>query len=137
MEQGIERALAYHRRDRDPQFRDDWESARQDWLDSVEYDSLGDRAMTEPGMPGVIAALAILKAYRPQYRETVQAAPSQQAPALTQINLILGTAEGRKLAERLSLQLSAGAGARTYEAPGAPNTDATEGVSVAGTQEQG
>ena len=109
-EAGISRDTPYNRRETDPVFAAAWAEAREAWLDSLEYDSLGRIAHSErQGMPSVIAALALLKAYRPQFREVWQsrnqAEPAQVTTINQQLNVILSTADGRKLAASISRQL--------------------------------
>jgi len=101
---GVSRRTAYDSREGNPEFRRAWDDARETYLDSLEGD-LGRQGLEDRGMPAVVAKLAVLKAYRPQYRDdrginiTVNQAPQQQ------LNVLLGSHEGRKLLEALTLRL--------------------------------
>ena len=126
---GITRRTLYDARNRYPGFADAWDNAQERCIDSVEWGSTGllGRARTEKGMPGVIANLAILKAHRSAlYKDQAPAAQVQPGTVIQQLNVVLGTAEGRKLAEQLSLQLQAQAKESAREG-GYPLLDSGEG----------
>jgi len=115
---GISRQAAYQARDEYPDFGRAWEQAQQAYLDGLEGD-LGRQGLEDRGMPAVVAKLAVLKAYRPQYRDdrgvniTVNQAPQQQ------LNVLLSSHEGRKLLEAMTLRLH-GQGAEHDPAPSLP-----------------
>ena len=56
---------AYEWRKADPEFRAAWDQAIEDSTDTLEA-SLYERALSAPGMPGVISTIALLKARRPE-----------------------------------------------------------------------
>lgn len=59
------RSTIYGWRDDDPVFAQAWDEAIEHDTDDLEY-ALVQRAQYEPGMPGVVATIATLKARRPQ-----------------------------------------------------------------------
>ena len=68
----VQRRLLYLWRDEDPEFDSAWGLVLDATADDIESE-LTRRAYEERGMPGVIAALALLKRYRPeQYQERHQ-----------------------------------------------------------------
>ena len=62
---GVDRGTIWRWRQDDPEFDRACKAALEDSTDTLET-SLYERALTEKGMPGVIAALASLKARRPE-----------------------------------------------------------------------
>lgn len=61
----LPRSTIYSWRDSDPVFAQTWDEAIEHDTDDLEY-TLVQRAQYEPGMPGVVATIATLKARRPQ-----------------------------------------------------------------------
>lgn len=62
---GINRRTAYAWREADAEFAANWDAAVEDSSDVLE-ESLYQRALDDKGMPAVVAAIASLKARRPQ-----------------------------------------------------------------------
>mgnify|MGYP001589656845 FL=1 len=98
--------VLYDARDNHPEFEAAYHLAHRAFMDRIEG-THGERALDEKGMPGVIGRLSILKAYRPHlYKDNIQPQQPQATTTVNQLNVILDSPEGRKLAERLAIQLA-------------------------------
>lgn len=99
---GVSRIAAYQARDLHPEFARAWDAAYEHWVDALAQEA-ADRGRAKSDL----LLIFTLKAERPgKYREDYRA-PAAPAPVVVnqQLNLILDSPEGRKLAERIVLQM--------------------------------